>query len=350
MQQSQSHVTMREVADDAGVSLKTVSNVVNNYEFVSDAMREKVNESIKKLGYTVNTTARNLRRGRHGVISLVVPDLRMPYFAELSSLVIAEAKKVGLQVLVEPTLYSRESELEALHGELRSMTDGLIFSPLELGPEDEAEFDVEYPLVVLGERVVSDNVDYVGTENVAGVKRATSYLLQTGCKRVAVLGAHPGERMGTAQLRLQGYMEALDEHGIPFDPDLVVTSVMWHRVDGVEAMEGLFDKGVEVDGVMALNDMLASGALHAIQMRGLRIPDDISVIGFDNSEDSQYFSPALTSVSPGLPAVAKVAVRTICERIEGVEPQGLNEQGHVHREVGSQLILRDSTRKLNVLI
>ena len=174
-------VTMREVAKAAGVSIKTVSNVVNDYEFVSQATRDKVNKAIAELGYTVNVSARNLRRGQTGIIGLAIPDLQMPYFAQLSSLVIEEAKKVGLRVIVEPTQYSRDGELEALHGAQQTMIDGLIYSPLELGQDDVDQLKVDYPLVLVGERIFTDQVDHIATENVEGAKRATQYLLTTGC-------------------------------------------------------------------------------------------------------------------------------------------------------------------------
>ena len=144
-------VTMREVAKAAGVSIKTVSNVVNDYEFVSDATRAKVHKAIDELGYVINVSARNLRRGSTGIIALAIPDLQLSYFAQLSSLIITEAKKLGLRVIVEPTLYSREGELDALHGSQTAMVDGLIYSPLELGPDDAAEVEVDYPLVLIGE-------------------------------------------------------------------------------------------------------------------------------------------------------------------------------------------------------
>ncbi|MFQ7547384.1 MAG: LacI family DNA-binding transcriptional regulator [Bifidobacterium adolescentis] len=328
-------VTMREVAKAAGVSIKTVSNVVNDYEFVSQATRDKVNKAIVELGYTVNVSARNLRRGQTGIIGLAIPDLQMPYFAQLSSLVIEEAKKVGLRVIVEPTQYSRDGELEALHGSQQTMIDGLIYSPLELGQDDVERLKVDYPLVLVGERIFTDQVDHIATENVEGAKRATQYLLTTGCRRVAVVGVHPGEKVGSAALRYQGYLEALEEAGVEFDDRLVVESGMWHRSDGVRAMNALLDSGVKVDGVVALNDMLASGVMHAIQMHGLHIPDDISVVGFDNSDDSQYLSPALTSIAPGLEAVARLSVKVLKERIDGRDPnadrpggEGL-PQGHI---------------------
>ena len=343
-QNTEHTVTMREVAQEAGVSVKTVSNVVNDYEFISEKTRTKVLEAIEKLGYKVNVSARNLRTGHTGVIGLAVPDLAMPYFAQLSSLVIQEAKNLGMRVIVEPTLYSREGELNALHGSQFAMLDGLIFSPLELGQEDEAELDVNYPLVLIGERIFTNRVDHVATENVEGAKRATRYLLETGCRKVAVLGTHPGEQVGSAALRFQGYREALEEFGIPFDERLVVPSGMWHRDSGVQAMNSLLDSGVVPDGVVALNDMLAAGAMYALQMRGLRIPDDVSVIGFDNSDDSQYLTPALTSISPGLEAVARMAVSILKQRIEGVAPYGAERSGHVFRKVTSSLVVRGSTR------
>ena len=152
-------VTMREVAKAAGVSIKTVSNVVNDYEFVSDATRAKVHKAIDELGYVINVSARNLRRGSTGIIALAIPDLQLSYFAQLSSLIITEAKKLGLRVIVEPTLYSREGELDALHGSQTAMVDGLIYSPLELGPDDAAEVEVDYPLVLIVDHIATENVE-----------------------------------------------------------------------------------------------------------------------------------------------------------------------------------------------
>ncbi len=340
-------VTMRDVAKAAGVSVKTVSNVVNNYQFVSERTRAKVLAAIDELGYTVNVTARNLRTGHTGIIGLAVPDLTMPYFAQLSSLVIREAKALGMRVIVEPTLYSRDGELDALHGSQQTMLDGLIFSPLELGQDDVAELDVDYPLVLIGERIFTDTVDHVATENVEGAKRATKYLLQTGCRRIAVVGVHPEEKVGSAALRFQGYCEALEEFGVAFDEQLVVPSRMWHRNNGVAAMNTLLDAGIVPDGVVALNDMLASGVMQSIQMHDLHVPNDISVIGFDNSDDSRYLTPALTTIAPGLEAVAHLAVQVLHDRINGISPFGVPEGTRVYRKVSSTLVVRGSTRALS---
>lgn len=215
---------------------------------------------------------------------------------------------------------------------------------MELGQDDVEQLKVDYPLVLVGERIFTDQVDHIATENVEGAKRATQYLLTTGCRRVAVVGVHPGEKVGSAALRYQGYLEALEEAGVEFDDRLVVESGMWHRSDGVRAMNALLDSGVEVDGVVALNDMLASGVMHAIQMHGLHIPDDISVVGFDNSDDSQYLSPALTSIAPGLEAVARLSVKVLKERIDGRDPNADKPGEKVFRKVASSLVVRQSTK------
>ena len=159
-----------------------------------------------------------------------------------------------------------------------------------------------------------------------------------------MVGVHPGEEVGSAALRFRGYREALEEAGVPFDPALVVPSIMWHRNDGVAAMNTLLDSGVRPDGVVALNDMLASGVMHSIQMHDLRIPEDISVIGFDNSDDSQYLSPALTSIAPGLEAVARLSVKVLKERIDGRDPNADRPGEKVFRKVTSSLVVRQSTK------
>ncbi len=222
----------------------------------------------------MNVSARNLRRGQTGIIGLAIPDLQMPYFAQLSSLVIEEAKKVGLRVIVEePTQYSRDGELEALHGSQQTMIDGLIYSPLELGQDDVEQLKVDYPLVLVGERIFTDQVDHIATENVEGAKRATQFLLTTGCRRVAVVVCARGRKSVPPRCATKGILRRWRRPASNSTIGWSSESGMWHRSDGVRAMNALLDSGVEVDGVVALNDMLAYGVMHAIQMHGLHFPD-----------------------------------------------------------------------------
>jgi DNA-binding LacI/PurR family transcriptional regulator len=281
-----------------------------------------VQAAIAQLGYTPNLTARNLRSGRTGAIALAVPDLALSYFAELAAHVIAEAERAGVVVLVEQTDGDRDRELELLQSPRLKLTDGLIFSPLGMGQEDAAALAVEYPLVLLGERIFDPSVDHVTMRNVEAARAATEYLIAAGRRRIAIVGAHDGEVVGSAGLRLRGHREALEEAGIPSDPDLIAYTTLWHRANGANAMRELLDRGVEFDAVFGLNDTLALGAMRVLQGAGIRVPQDVAVIGFDDLDEAEYSIPSLTTVDPGQKWIARTAVRRLLEKIAGGDAAG----------------------------
>ena len=311
-------VTMKDVAERAGVSAKTVSNVINGHRYVSTPTRTAVLDAVAELGYQVNVSARNLRVGRTNMIMLAVPDLTQAYFAEIAARVIHEAGQHGLKVLVEQTGGLREDEADVLRGLQRTMTDGLIFSPLGLGREDTALFDVSFPMVLLGNRV-SGTTDAVLMRDEAAAHAATSHLLAGGARRVAVIGAYPDESNGSAELRMQGYRRALEEAGLPFDDELVVVAHRWHRSNGAAAADELLSRATPFDALFAFNDLLALGAMHELQLRGVRVPDDVSVIGYDDIDEGRYSTPTLSTVSPGMEEVARMAVDLLVERIDSPE-------------------------------
>ena len=307
--------TMHDVARLAGVSIKTVSNVVNGYPHIRETTRARVLAAIKDLDYRINVAARNLRTGRTGIIALAVPELSLPYFAELADSVIEAADAQGLTVLIEQTGSRRERELEVLSGARRHLTDGLIFSPLALGPGDEGLLQVDFPVVLLGERLFPESVDHVTMRNVEAARAATEYLIALGRRRIAVVGVHPGEVVGSAGLRLKGHRQALDAAGIPLDERLLGEAGLWHRATGARATADLLDAGAEPDAVFALNDAMALGVLHELQLRGLRIPEDVAVIGFDAVDEGSYSNPSLTTVDAGREQIATTAVRLLVEQV-----------------------------------
>ncbi|MBP2435887.1 LacI family DNA-binding transcriptional regulator [Microbacterium amylolyticum] len=312
-------VTLKDVAQAAGVSIKTVSNVINDYPHIRPITREKVEQVITELGYTPNQTARNLRSGRTGVIALAVPDLSLAYFAELAAAVIEAAEKASLTVQVEQTGGTREREIALLRTPRLQQTDGVLFSPLEMSQSDAHLLDVGYPLVLLGERIFGANCDHVTMRNTEAARAATDFLLDTGRRRIALVGAHEGEVIGSAGLRLKGYRDALDARGIAYDEQLVAPAGEWHRVDGLESARELLERGVEFDALFALNDTLAFGAIRALEESGRRVPDDVAVIGFDNIDESAYSLPALTTVDPGREWIAQRAVDALVERIANAD-------------------------------
>jgi DNA-binding LacI/PurR family transcriptional regulator len=311
--------TLRDVAELAGVSFKTVSNVIHDHPHVAEATRARVLAAIDQLGYRPNLTARTLRSGRTGAIGLAVPELSLAYFAELADEVITVADRHEMIVLIEQTGGDPDREREALTGPRRQLTDGLLFSPLGLGNDDVGALDVDFPLVLLGERIFGGPVDHVTMENVAGAEAATRHLLELGRRRIAVLGAHTGEDIGSAGLRLSGYRAALADAGVPFDDALVVDAGPWHRSNGAEAMRHLLDRGVPFDAVFALNDELALGALRVLGERGIRVPADVAVIGFDDVDEGRYSFPSLSTVDPGRREIARLAVEVLLEAIAAGE-------------------------------
>ncbi|WP_193599249.1 LacI family DNA-binding transcriptional regulator [Microbacterium sp. YJN-G] len=310
-------VTLHDVAAAAGVSIKTVSNVINDYPHIRPATRAKVEAAIAELDYTPNLTARNLRSGRTGAIALALPDLSLAYFAELAAEVIREAEAAGVVVLVEQTGADRDRELELLRSPRLKLTDGLIFSPLGMGQEDVAALEVPYPMVVLGERIFDGPADHVTMRNVEAARAATEYLIAQGRRRIALVGAHEGEVLGSAALRLRGYRDALKAAGIPYDDDIVGYTTLWHRANGADSMRELLARGAEFDAVFGLNDTLALGAMRVLQEAGRRVPEDVAVVGFDGLDEAAYSIPSLTTVDPGREWIAKTAVATLLERIAG---------------------------------
>ena len=309
--------TMHDVALIAGVSVKTVSNVINDYPHVRPTTRNRVLAAIEELGYRPNLSARGLRSGRTGIIGLAVPELRENYFAELADAVIRAAEKKGLGVVVEQTNGDRETELRIISGARMHYTDGILFSPVGMGQQDAALLDVPYPLVLLGERIFGGPTDHVTMHNVSSAVAAVEHLLLLGRRRIALVGAE-GDDVSDASswsLRTRGYRRALEQAGMPREEDLIRRTTHWNRAGGAAALHDLISEGHKFDAVFALNDALALGVLRGLQEVGCRVPDDVAVVGFDNVDESQYAVPSLTTIDPGREEIAATAVDLLVERI-----------------------------------
>ncbi len=299
---------LRDVAEHAGVSVRTVSNVVNGFRYVAPATRERVQASIDALGYRPNMAARTLRRGRTGLVALVVPEIDSPYFAELAARTVRIAERRGLTVLIDQTDGDAEREKELLHGRRSQLVDGVLFSPWAVAPAELAARTDTVPLVLLGEHDGAAGVDHVAIDNVAAAREATGHLLATGRRRIAALGIQPRSLNATARQRLAGYHQALAEAGVPAEPDLAVPVRRLHRADGHAAMLALLDRAEPPDAVFCFTDELALGALRAAADRGVAVPDQLALVGFDDIEDGRFSVPALTTVSPDKDRIAELAL------------------------------------------
>jgi DNA-binding LacI/PurR family transcriptional regulator len=294
--------------------LKTVSNVVNGYSFVTPDNRRKVQAAIDELGYVPNIGARNLRRGRTGFLTLAVPELTNPYFAELCGLVMVAAARHEWTVLIEQTNGLRERELAVINAAHRSLVDGVILSPLGMRPEDLVHSTEGNPLVLLGERALAAHASHVAIDNVKAAESATSHLIGLGRQRIAAIGDQPGQH-GTSALRLAGYAGALRDAGLAHDTSLTVACTAYSRAEGYTAMVRLLDSTDPPDAAFCFNDLLAIGALSAARDRGLRVPEDVAVVGFDGTEEAGYTAPRLTTIAPDKEAIATAAIDLIREQL-----------------------------------
>ncbi|NYD43323.1 substrate-binding domain-containing protein [Nocardioides panaciterrulae] len=317
-------VRLKDVAVRAGVSIRTVSNVVNDYPYVRAETRARVQAAIDELGYRPNLTARQLRRGRTGMIALAVPDLTIPYFGELAGHVLMAAERHGLTLLIEQTAGSREREVMLAQGPRAKSIDGLLLSPLAADVEDLPTGSESVPLVLLGERIYDPRFDHVAIDNVAAAEAATRHLLESGRRRVAAVGVASSARSTMADLRLRGYRQAMDGYGLTVDERLVVRTTWFRRPDGYVATKQLLESGEPPEAMFCFNDLIAHGALRALSEAGLRCPEDVAVIGIDDIEENRYTVPSLTSIAPDKSKIAHHAVELLVRRIGGERPDGVD--------------------------
>lgn len=300
--------TLKDVAERVGVSAKTVSNVVNGTGWVTDELKARVQVAIAELGYRPNAAARKLRSGRSGMIAVALPDLSQPYFAELASDLVRAAQERSITVLVSQTDGREDAERRIAEGIDLPVMDGLILSPLALTAADFEHRDDTTPLILLGEHVGETTLPHVAVDNTAAARAAVEHLIAAGRRRIVALGSQSSGPNETSVLRLAGYRAALDAAGIPFDPALVATVDTYYRADGAAAAETLLDTGVGFDAIFAFNDLLALGAIHVLGSRGVTVPDDVAVIGFDDIDEARYSTPSLSSVAPDTVALARTAI------------------------------------------
>ncbi len=332
--------SMRDVAALAGVSPRTVSNVVRNYVHVAPDTRRRVQSAIEELRYRPNGSARSLRRGRTGIIALAVPEVGAPYFAELANLVQREADERGITILVDQTRGDRTRETLVLDGYHAGVIDGLILSPMAITAADLAAHALQIPTVLLGERVAEGTgMLHVSIDNIAAARSATAHLLDRGRRRVAAVGADATENLGPASRRLQGYRLALADAGLAAVPELEVDTGSWTHASGYAAVTALLRGGPPVDGLFCFNDVLALAAVRAVHDMGLRVPDDVAVVGWDDIAMAAYTTPTLTTVRPDKVAIARTSVDRLLALVDGGSPPTEEEV-----VCGWDLVVRDSSR------
>lgn len=308
-------VTMSDVAKVAGVSSMTVSNVVNGRPNVSTRTRERVLEVMAEMGYQMNLTARNLRAGQTNSIALVVPNFN-GFFGELADDMGRMLLDSDRSLVVESTHSRSDIERDAMLSMSRlSMHDGAIVSVSGLSSQEIAEIRPHVPVVLMSERQMPKKFNHVQLDNVEGARMATAHLAARGARRVAMLGGSYNSDADMAYHRLRGWEQALNDHGLEADPELVVPLNHYSGSESVQAFGELLARK-DIDGVFCVTDIVALGALSALKGAGLAVPDDVQVVGFDNMVLSRFTPPGgLTTVGPRPGALATHAIDLITRLI-----------------------------------
>jgi DNA-binding LacI/PurR family transcriptional regulator len=305
------------VARLAGVSPKTVSNVVTGHAPVRDETRERVQRALDALDYVPNLSARGLRNGQTGVIALALPDLSSAYSAVLAHHFVVAAKRRGWSVQVEETgSHGSRQEAELLSRAREHLVDGLVLNPILL-EASAVQRGVSLPPVVLIGEVDQPAADHVWIDNVGAERALTRLLLDSGHRRVGVLGV---TQSASSRLREQGYRQAFVDARLPLDPSLEIRVGPWDPEGAYHAARSWLAEHDPPEALVCFTDALALGALHAFAEAGIRVPDDVSVVGYDDVPEAAHYSPPLTTVGFDKAGFAEVVLARLAERI--AEPDG----------------------------
>lgn len=335
MKKKKHAVTIQDVAKAAGVSVSTVSRVLNEKIDVASETQEHILSVIRKLGYTSNLAARSMRSHKKNLVGLVVPDIGFPYSIEIMKGVnraIAESK-YDLLLYTTGDVQKNGSDLHEQHYVSllnNSITDGVL-----IVASAAAEFITNAPIVAVDPHVVNPNYPSVQGTNYQGALDAMEYLIKLGHRRIAFISGRP--EIGSAVRRLQGYRDSLTMAGIEVDESLIMPGDFTQKAGYNSACQLLQMKNPPT-AIFASNDQSAIGVIQAAEEMGLRIPNDLSVVGFDNITEAKYLG--LTTVDQFLEEMGYVAMQMLIKLVTG-EPLDVEVY-----KMQTKLLVRTSCQEL----
>jgi Transcriptional regulators len=314
--------SIHDVARLAGVSAATVSRVLNSSGSVTDATRAKVRAAMKRLGYIPNPSARTLRNNRTGLLALITPEIINPYFAAVASGVQDMCRKSNYQLILCNTGGDESIEISYLNLLSNKQVDGIIIAPpgTHTNPKSDVRIrnliDSNYPIVMIGKRFDSDyvNCDIVTTNTAIGTREAMQHILDGGHSRIAYLG---GPNPSVAKTRLATFRSSLSAHGLIIDENLIFQTNLTLE-DGYNICKKLLDITNRPTAIFAVNDMVAIGAMIALQEAGIAIPSEMIVVGFDDIPLASIFRPSLSTVAQPKYDLGYIAAERLIARIDRI--------------------------------
>ncbi|MFL6468704.1 MAG: LacI family DNA-binding transcriptional regulator [Pyrinomonadaceae bacterium] len=339
--------TLNDIAEAVGVAAMTVSRVVSGEGYVSEDTRKKVLKAVKDLNYRPNGLARSLKRRFTETVGLVLGDISNPYSTELARSVRETLSNQGFNLFICISEYSEKEDIAAFESLAAHNVDGIIVATRSNQAGDRylrGLVETNVPIVTIGRDFHHKNVDLVSPDNLNGGFEATRHLIDLGHKRIAFIGANLSS--GTHLKRLQGYLNALEHHSIPVDERLITgrgddqPDVSGYSTEdiGFEGMKRLLSLPDPPTAVFARNDFTAIGAIRAISDAGLRIPEDIAIVGFDDIPLAARVSPSLTTVRQPMRTEGRIAAEMLLERITSASSIARRE-----RILDCELIVRESS-------
>jgi LacI family transcriptional regulator len=331
-----SKVTIVDVAAKAGVSFGTVSRVINNDVHVKPETRERVQQTMQRLGFVANRQARILAGGKSNIIGVLVPDLGTGYIGEIIRGIDAELSLTEMDLILYTTHRTASKEVNYVASLAKGMVDGLLLV-LPRSPSDYIGTLTRrsFPFVLIDHQGTGQACPAVGATNWQGAYHATEYLLKLGHSRIGFITGSMD--LGCAGDRLEGYRSALRTHHTPEAPELIYEGTFF-QPDGFAGASALLDLPNPPTAIFASNDVMAMGVMDAVRDRGLRIPDDVSIVGFDDIPQAAMVRPALTTVSQPLEKMGRVATQMLQDLLRDSD----KDDGRI--ELPTELIVRDSCR------
>ena len=288
------YITLKMVAESAGVSVNTASRAINSKSDINEETKKRVLQVAQELGYVRNATAVALRTRKTGTIGVVIADNRNPFYAELLNGIEVAAREKNYHIILANTQRDYKKEEEAINLLLTKRVDGLLITPVQDKDEDIKNLlDANIPFVVVGRDFENIEIDAVFNDEVKGGFLATEYLIKKGHKRIALVDGFIYK--SPAKGRLEGYKNALDKYRISLDESLISVGDI-NIEDGYERTKQMLEKNLEFTAIFTYNDMMAFGSMQAIKEKGLRIPEDIGLVGYDDIQFSSLISPSLTTI------------------------------------------------------
>jgi LacI family transcriptional regulator, galactose operon repressor len=328
--------TIRDIARDAGVSVATVSRVINGRPDVSPETRDAVMRAVRTHNFTTNRSARALSVGRTGLVGFTVPVAHAEYFASILSGATEALYEQDMRLVLCPTLHEHDREVTLLDRLMHGTTDGaILLLPMESSGELKALQRDGFPFVVADPRQpLDEGIPAVSAAHSAGARAATDHLLSLGHRRIGLITGTRG--WVATEERLNAYQSALAAAGVLAQPELIAEGD-WLVADGRAAASRLLDLSNRPTAIFASNDNMAVGVLHAARERGLRVPDDLSIVGFDDSTQATIVTPSLTTVYQPLEELGRTAVGLLTRLLERQRLEAMRI------ELATRLVIREST-------